>query len=265
MPRINIGEINLNYKEQGKGEAILFIPGMMGLLEAWEFQLEYFSSRYRCISFDHRGTGESDKPRDAYSTQRVANDAIALLDKLGVEKAHVVGTSTGGCVLQILALDHPRRLLTATFNNTWTTADEYIRRVQTFRQRIAQSYGPEAYVEFSSLWTCGPLQFRHGWDELQRLEARQKQTIAPVEVLVGRLQMSIDHNRLAELGRITVPSLIIGTRDDSTVPAYFSEDLAAAIRGSELVILEEGGHYSYRHHPEGFNTAFQGFIERHKG
>jgi aminoacrylate hydrolase len=262
MPRINVGEISLNYKEQGQGAPILFIPGMMGLLDAWKFQLEYFSSNYRCISFDHRGTGESDKPSNAYSTELVAQDAIALLDKLGIEKAHIVGTSTGGCVLQVIALDHPERLRSATFNNTWTTADEYIRRVQTFRQKIARSYGSEAYVEFSSLWTCGPLQFRHDWEELQRLEARQKQTIAPVDVLVGRLQMSIDHNRLADLPRITSPTLVIGTRDDSTVPAYFSEDLAAAIKGAELVILPEGGHYSYRHAPKGFNDAFESFIKR---
>jgi aminoacrylate hydrolase len=262
MPRINIGEISLNYKEQGRGEPILFIPGMMGLLDAWKFQLEFFSSNYRCISFDHRGTGESDKPSNAYSTELVAQDAIALLDKLGIDKAHIVGTSTGGCVLQVIAIDHPERLRTATFNNTWTTADEYIRRVQTFRQKIAQSCGSEAYVEFSSLWTCGPLQFRHDWEELQRLEARQKQTIAPVDVLVGRLQMSIDHNRLADLSRITSPTLVIGTRDDSTVPAYFSEDLAAAIKGAELVILPEGGHYSYRHAPNGFNDAFKSFVKR---
>jgi pimeloyl-ACP methyl ester carboxylesterase len=91
MPRLNIGEISLNYIEQGRGEPILFIPGMMGLLDAWKFQLEYFSSNYRCISFDHRGTGESDKPSNAYSTELVAQDAIALLDKLGIEKAHIVG------------------------------------------------------------------------------------------------------------------------------------------------------------------------------
>jgi aminoacrylate hydrolase len=262
MPRINIGDISLNYAEQGQGDPIVFIPGMMGLLEAWKFQFQYFSQRYRCISFDHRGTGESDKPANAYSTQLVAQDVIALLDKLEIEQAHVVGTSTGGCVLQCLAIDYPKRLKTATFNNTWTTADEYIRRVQTFRQRIAQTYGPEKYVEFSSLWTCGPLQFRHDWDELQRLEARQKQTIAPVEVLIDRLQMSMDHNRVTELNSISTPSLVIGTRDDSTVPSYFSDDLAAAIKDAELIILADGGHYSYRHNPDGFNHAFESFIER---
>jgi aminoacrylate hydrolase len=83
-----------------------------------------------------------------------------------------------------------------------------------------------------------------------------------VDVLVGRLQMSIDHNRLADLPCITSPTLVIGTRDDSTVPAYFSEDLAAAITGAELVILPEGGHYSYRHLPKGFNDAFENFITR---
>jgi aminoacrylate hydrolase len=260
MPRINVGDIHLNYKEQGSGDPIIFIPGMMGLLEAWKFQFEHFSPKYRCISFDHRGTGESDKPSNAYSTELVAKDVISLLNKLDIERAHIVGTSTGGCVLQILAIDYPDRLRTATFNNTWTTADEYIRRVQTVRQKIAQSYGPDAYVEFSSLWTCGPLQFRHDWEELQRLEARQKQTIAPVDVLVGRLQMSIDHNRLSELHKIETPCLIIGTKDDSTVPSYFSEDLAAAIKRSKLVLLEEGGHYSYRHNPDGFNRAFKAFI-----
>ena len=253
MARIDIGDISLNYREAGTGEAILFIPGMMGLLDAWKFQLETFSDRYRCISFDHRGTGESDKPKDAYSTEFVARDAVALLDTLGIGAAHIVGTSTGGCVLQNLCLDSPDRLKSAIFNNTWTTADEYIRRVQTSRMRIAQSYGPEAYVEFSSLWTCGPLQFRYEWDELQRLEARQKQTIAPVDVLVGRLQMSLDHDRTAELPNIATPSLIIGTKDDSTVPSYFSEDLHAAIAGSKLHIMETGGHYSYRYNAPLFN------------
>ncbi len=102
------GHITLNYEERGQGPAFLFIPGLVGLLNAWEFQLAEFSKRYRCIVFDHRGTGDSDKPNDSYSTQAIARDAVALLDKLGIDKAHVAGTSTGGCVLQNLAIDYPQ-------------------------------------------------------------------------------------------------------------------------------------------------------------
>ena len=134
MPRIDIGELTLNVEERGAGPAFIFIPGLVGLLNAWEFQMAEFSKRYRCISFDHRGAGDSDKPQDGYTTELIARDVIALMDKLGIDKAHVAGTSTGGCVLQNLAIDHPERLRCCIFSNTWVKADEYITRVQTDAQ-----------------------------------------------------------------------------------------------------------------------------------
>jgi aminoacrylate hydrolase len=261
MARLDIGTITLNVEEQGSGDAFIFIPGLVGLLNAWEFQFAHFSGRFRCIAFDHRGTGDSDKPKDAYSTQLIADDVIALMDTLGIEKAHVAGTSTGGCVLQNLAIDYPERLLNCVFTNTWTTADEYIKRVQTTRKRIAESYGPEAYVEVSTLWTCGPYQFRHTLDKVFTIEARAKKTVAPVDVLAGRLDMTLSHDRTNELHKITNPSLVIGTKDDATVPGYFAEDLHKAIKNSRLALFDEGGHYSYRSKPELWNGAVENFFE----
>jgi len=263
MPRIDIGGLHLNYGDEGEGEPLLLIPGLMGLLDAWDFQVARFSKHFRCIRFDHRGTGDSDKPRDAYSTRLIAEDAVRLLDALGIDKAHAIGTSTGGAVLQNLAIDRPERLLSCIFTNTWTTADEYIRRVQTSRMRIAQSYGPEEYIKFSSLWTCGPNQFRYDWEKIQAIETRQKKTIAPVEVLVGRLKMTLEHNRIADLHLITRPSLVIGTEDDPTVPGYFAGDLHRAIKGSRLHMMKEGGHYSYRRRHKEFNAVVEKFLRQH--
>lgn len=169
MPRIDIGEITLNVEERGEGPAFIFIPGLVGLLNAWEFQIAHFSQRFRCISFDHRGTGDSDKPKDSYSTQAIARDVIALMDTLGIERAHVAGTSTGGCVLQNLAIDYPNRLGVCIFSNTWVKADEYINRVQMTRKRIALAYGPEEYVKVSSLFTSGAMQFRYDLDKVMEL------------------------------------------------------------------------------------------------
>jgi aminoacrylate hydrolase len=263
--RIDVGELMLNYEERGQGRAFLFIPGLVGLLNAWEFQMAAFSKRYRCISFDHRGAGDSDKPKDAYSTQALARDAIALLDKLGIEKAHVAGTSTGGCVLQNLAIDYPDRLSCCVFSNTWVKADEYITRVQMTRKRIALSYGPEEYVKVSSLFTNGAMQFRYNLDKVMELEQRALKTVAPVEVLAGRLDMTLSHDRSGELHKIKNPSLIIGTRDDATVPSYQSEDLHKAVTGSKLVIVEEGGHYSYRRHWQEWNPIVDAFLREQEG
>lgn len=263
MPRIDIGRLSLNCADAGQGPAIVFIPGLVGLYDAWSFQLEHFSKHYRCITFDHRGTGDSDKPvgDGAYTTQAIADDVIALMDTLGIEQAHIAGTSTGGCILQNLVLDHPSRIQACIFNNTWVTADEFITRVALTRKRIAESYGPEEYVKVSSMFTSGADQFRHNLPAVMELERRALETVGPVEILTARLAMMLAHDRSSELHRIDKPSLVIGTVDDATIPYYFAEDLNAAIKGSELMMLDDGGHYSYRRHPEKWNARVEAFLQ----
>ena len=146
--------------------------------------------------------------------------------------------------MQNLAIDYPDRLRCCIFSNTWVKADEYINRVQMTRKRIALSYGPEEYVKVSSLFTNGAMQFRYDLDKVMELESRALKTVAPVKVLVGRLDMSMSHDRATELCKIRNPSLIIGTLDD----------------GSRLIIVNEGGHYSYRRHWEEWNALTNAFI-----
>jgi aminoacrylate hydrolase len=265
LPRIDIGEITLNVEERGAGPAFIFIPGLVGLLDAWEFQIAEFSERYRCIAFDHRGAGDSDKPATGYTTEILARDVIALMDKLGIDKAHVAGTSTGGCVLQNLAIDNPDRLRCCIFSNTWVKADEFITRVQTTRKRIALAYGADEYVKVSSLFTSGAMQFRYDLDKVLELERRALSTVAPVDILTQRLDMTLTHDRTAELPKIKNPSLIIGTVDDATVPSYQSEDLHKAVPGSRLVLVEEGGHYSYRRHWKEWNRTVDAFLRETEG
>jgi aminoacrylate hydrolase len=265
LARIDIGELSLNVEQRGTGHPFIFIPGLVGLLDAWSFQMAEFSKRYRCIAFDHRGTGDSDKPAEGYTTELIARDTIGLMDKLGIDKAHVAGTSTGGCVLQNLAIDHPGRVGCCIFSNTWVRADEYITRVQTTRKRIALSYGPHEYVKVSSLFTNGAAQFRYDLDKVMAVEQRALATVGPVEVLAQRLDMTMAHDRSGELARIKSPSLVIGTRDDATVPSYQSEDLAKAIPGARLVIVQEGGHYSYRRHWQQWNKMVEAFLRETEG
>lgn len=262
--RLDIGRITLNVADVGPEDApaFLFIPGLVGLYDAWTFQLDHFAGRYRCVTFDHRGTGDSDKPREpaAYSTQIIAEDAVALMDTLGIERAHIAGTSTGGCILQNIALDHPERVRAAIFNNTWIAADEFMRRVAITRKRIAESYGPEEYVKVSTMFTSGADQFRHNLDAVMALEQRALATVGPVGILAARIDMLLAHDRSGELPAIDKPSMVVGTIDDATIPYYFAEDLHALIPGAQLLLLEDGGHYSYRRHPAKWNAAIDAFL-----
>lgn len=264
MARIDTRRITLNCADVGQGQAFIFIPGLVGLYDAWQFQLDYFSKNYRCVTFDHRGTGDSDKPTGpgAYSTQSIADDVIALMDTLEIDKAYIAGTSTGGCVLQNLVLDHPDRVQACIFNNTWIAADEFMSRVAITRKRIAETYGPEEYVKVSTMFTSGAGQFRHNLPAVMELEKRALETVGPVEILIARLDMLLAHDRSEELGRIRKPSLVVGTIDDATIPYYFAQDLNEAIAESELVLFDDGGHYSYRRHPHKWNKMVDAFLTK---
>jgi pimeloyl-ACP methyl ester carboxylesterase len=144
-------------------------------------------------------------------------------------------------------------------------ADEYITRVQTTRKHIALAFGPQEYVKVSTLFTNGAMAFRNDLAKVMEIERRALATVAPVDVIAGRLDMTLAHDRSADLHRICSPALIVGTRDDATVPCYQSEDLHKAIPGSRLVIVEEGGHYSYRRHWQEWNRIADAFLRETEG
>jgi aminoacrylate hydrolase len=99
------------------------------------------------------------------------------------------------------------------------------------------------------------------FDKVLKLEERQRRTIAPDDILVARIQMTLDHDRSAEIGRIDRPSLVIGASDDAVTPVYFAHDLHAAIRGSRLHVLDGGGHNAYRQRPDEWNAAVDAFMQ----
>ncbi len=155
------------------------------------------------------------------------------MDKLGIDKAHMAGTSTGGCVLQNLAIDHPERLRCCIFSNTWVKADEYITRVQMTTQahRAVLRAGRvrQGLVAVHQRRHAVPLRPRQGdgsWSG------------APGHGGAGRSagaapRHDADARPLGATSRkIKSPSLVVGTRDDATVPSYQSEDLDKAIPGS---------------------------------
>src|SRR5208283_5023782 len=99
MPKIQVGEVSLNYDVAGKGEPILMIMGLGASSAAWDPGLVAELARtFRVITFDNRGTGQSDKPDAPYSIEMFADDAAGLLGKLEVPRAHIFGVSMGGMI-----------------------------------------------------------------------------------------------------------------------------------------------------------------------
>src|SRR6476660_4089596 len=152
MPRIVTGEGALYYERQGVGFPVLFVTGLSGFASFWQEQVAAFSRKFDVVTHDHRGIGQSDPTRSGFTVDRMAADVIGLMDALEIERAHVVGHSTGGAIAQILAIEHPNRLASVVLSATWTKPDAYFRRLFGLRKDILLRLVPSAYVHSNSLF-----------------------------------------------------------------------------------------------------------------
>lgn len=110
MTALSLGDLSLYYDDCGNGEPLLLIGGLGSDSSSWMSVFEELSRRFRTIAFDNRGCGRSGTPREPYAIHDMANDAIGLLDVLGIRRAHIIGHSMGGFIAQEIAIQHPHRI-----------------------------------------------------------------------------------------------------------------------------------------------------------
>jgi pimeloyl-ACP methyl ester carboxylesterase len=110
MPTANIGDIQIYYEEYGRGMPLIMILGLGQDIATWKFQIAALSRHTRLIVFDNRDSGKSSRCTENYTTEIMAQDTLGLMDHLGIERAHLLGTSMGGMIAQHVALMAPARL-----------------------------------------------------------------------------------------------------------------------------------------------------------
>ena len=110
MPKANVGDIEIYYEEHGQGPPLVLILGLGQDIVTWDFQIPELSNRFRLIVFDNRDCGKSSRCLDDYTTKTMAQDTIGLMDHLGIDQAHIAGTSMGGMIAQQVVLTASERV-----------------------------------------------------------------------------------------------------------------------------------------------------------
>ena len=123
MPEIAANGISLHYRDDGTGMPVLFIQGLGVDHRGWGAVTRPLAKRFRCISFDNRDVGRSSMVETPYDVLDMADDALGLLDALGITQTDVVGTSMGGVIAQEMAIRHPERVRRLVLVTTYTSGD----------------------------------------------------------------------------------------------------------------------------------------------
>jgi aminoacrylate hydrolase len=263
MPKIRLGDVDIYYETHGAGTAILLVPGLGGIGSYWNPNLPAFAQKHRVVIHDHRGTGQSSRSLIQYSVDQMTDDLLGLMDHLEIEQAHLVGHSTGGAIGQTLAAKHPQRLKSLVIYASWTKADPFFRRVFEARRALLTEAGAAAYARSTAIFL-----YPDWWvnENIGLLEEREKVGMAAFpapEIVASRIDAIVSFDRTADLPGIETPTLIICAKDDFLTPPYFSRELARLIPGSELKVLESGGHCASETRTREFDAAVLGFIAKH--
>ena len=260
MPKIAIAGGEIYCEVAGEGHSLIFVSGLSGVGRYWQPQVAAFASRYKVVTYDQRGMGSSDRLQRTFSVDQMAAELAELMDALKIERAHIVGNSTGGAIGQTLAIEQPQRVARLVLGSTWTHCDPWFRRLFEARRQMYQECGPELHSRFHPLWLYPPEYVNAHDAEIEEEQQRSPTRSTPVEVSVGRINALLAFDRRAGLSRIKAPTLVMACDDDYITPSYYSEALARAIPGAKLVIPHGGGHAFSKTRTEEYNRIVLDFL-----
>ncbi len=265
MPYISVNGVRLHYTVSGQGqETIVFSHGLLMSGRMFDAQVAQFRDRYRCITYDHRGQGDSNAPADGYDMETVAEDGAALIRALDVGPVHFVGLSMGGFVGMRLALRHPELLRSLTIMESSADPEPEENKPKYRKMNfVARWFGLGVVVDkvmpimFGKSFLSDPARAAQRAEWRARIKGNDRKGIVrAVKGVIDRAGVYSD------LGRIATPTLIlVGNEDVATVPAK-SERMRDAITGSEMHVIARAGHSSSIEEPEAINKHLQVFLER---
>lgn len=261
MPKVAIEGGEINYEVAGAGHPLIFVSGLNGVARYWQAQVPVFAKHFKVIAYDQRGTGGSDRVQKSFSVDQMTAELAALMDALKIERAHIVGLSTGGAIGQTLAIEQPQRVAKLVLCSTWTHCDPWFRRLFEARRAMYQQCGPELHAMFHPLFLY-PAEYVNSHDD----EITEEQKNAPtksssVDISVGRINALLAFDRRAGLRGIKAPTLVMTSDNDYITPSYHAEKLAREIPGAKLVIPRGGGHSYSKTNAEEFNRIVLDFLK----
>ena len=272
MTTAHINGIDIYYEEHGPAaaEPALLIMGFMTNAGAWAPQIPALAERYRVIAFDNRGCGRSSQPEGPYSIPQLADDAVALLDHLGIGSAHIIGASMGGMIAQELTLRHPSRVRTLALLCTSPGGPRsfgYQEMVDASAELdgvddLAALQTPERLQE-SMLTMFSPEFLASPNEAFQQTVITTLQFPPTMTGIKGQRAAVLAHDTLDRLGEIRVPAIVMTGADDGLLDPRNSPLLAERIPGAELKMFPGLRHGFNVEDPDGVNEALLAFLAKH--
>jgi 3-oxoadipate enol-lactonase len=258
--QVKANGITINYRFDGPEDApiVMLSNSLMSNLTMWEPQMPVLTQSFRVLRYDTRGHGNTDAPVGPYTIQLLAEDVVALLDALNIEKVHFAGLSMGGMIAQHLGANHGERIHSLMLCDTASempTLEMWNDRISTARDN-----GISALLDGTlQRWFTAP--FREN-DKAAVEKVAQMIRTTNTDGYIACASAVRDMSQTSILSKISAPTVIIVGEDDPACTVAQSRVLEEHINGAELVIIKNAAHLSNIEKIDEFNDAMLGFLNK---
>lgn len=255
--------ISMHYEVHGtRGKPpVLLVAGLGGAGGSWGDYPGRFAKDHFVVVPDQRGTGGTTRSEGGYTISQIATDMASLLRHLDVGPTHVVGTSTGGAIGQLMALQDPDVVRSLTLSSSFARSDAFLRREFELRRKLMAEADMHTVYTCYALFLFSPRYTREHPERVAAWVERVAKGTPEREVSLKRIDMIMAHDALDRLGEIQRPTLVIGGDQDFCTPPQLSEELARGVPGVERVTLP-GGHMIHDEEPERYFETVRAFIDK---
>ena len=254
MPHARINGIDLYYETHGEGPALVLAHGGGGNHLSWWQQVPALSPRYRCVTFDHRGFGDSRDVTDGPGPNAYVEDLRQLLDHLGIEKAALVGQSMGGWTVLGFAAAFPERASALVLCDTTAGMDdaEVIRAQAALRETTTGSLAQVLTRAHAADFPQRDPVRCFLYQQITGLNRHVPPKLIPI-------LMGMKH-RMDVIIEKRVPTMLIVGEEDGLIAPRIMEIMAQRIPRARLLKVSGAGHSVYFERPDEFNRALIGFL-----
>jgi 3-oxoadipate enol-lactonase len=260
MPDTQANGIDIHYRFDGPETApVVMLSNSLGTrLEMWDQQIRALAARYRVLRYDSRGHGRTSAPDQPYSIELLASDAIALLDGLGIERAHFCGLSKGGMIGQVLGAEHGDRISSLVLCATACRLGPK----ELWNERIAAviEKGMPAVAEgVLERWLTRGYRERAP-AEVERVRKMLLET--PAKGYAACSAAIRDMDLCGVLGRIRVPTLVVAGEQDPATPPEVVREVHERISGSRFVVIPDAAHLLNIEQTNAFDRTLLDFLDQ---
>lgn len=261
MPYANVNNTNIYYEMNGSGDQpVVLIGGLGSQIQSWATQVPIYSERFRVVTFDNRGAGMSDKTDENFTIEDMADDTIALMDGLGIDRASFVGKSMGGMIAQWIGIKYPERIDKLVMGCSSASRDEVGNTILRIGRDIATGVGMKA-VWLTALFLGYNRQYIE--DNIESIQSTLQMLSDDPDSLRGYLAQSRAcemHDTRDLLGRISAKTLVMYGENDFITSPKRAAELGELIPDAVVKSFEGAGHGFWRERQAEVDSLVMDFL-----